>query len=410
MPHIMNPPAGFIATANNTAFGHNLDNDLTNDFRTSEPGAIHYMGPNWSPSLRAGRLTRLMNAHLVSGAPVTKEDLQNWQNNTQSLAAELLVPHLLTAWENAKEPDAADALAALVSGDADGKLAEAVQRLSAWDFSHPTGIPEGYDSADIDGERGPVSATEAAHSVAATVYVNWRAELIRRTVATAMANLGLRHPYDGEKLKAIVYLLQQQPFTGAGASGIDFFPGDAALQPAERRDVLLLESLRGALDVLKGPKYEAAFGGSTDLDDYRWGKLKRVQVLDGWSGSVVIPPAGGFDHLASELRGISREGGSNIVNVSGFASGSSVASQGSNVFLTAFSPMYRMIYSSGDTAAGTGPVQGWSAIAGGGQTGDTESPYFASMFARYLTGDHYLLPRNETDVAAVADKVEVFGP
>ena len=48
--------------------------------------------------------------------------------------------------------------------------AEALERLAAWDFSTPTGIPEGYDASDLDGVRDPgVRTTEAAHRVAATL-------------------------------------------------------------------------------------------------------------------------------------------------------------------------------------------------------------------------------------------------
>ena len=45
------------------------------------------------------------------------------------------------------------------AGDAAG-VVEAVGRLAAWDFTTPTGIPEGYDAADVDGVLGGPTCEE----------------------------------------------------------------------------------------------------------------------------------------------------------------------------------------------------------------------------------------------------------
>ena len=72
------------------------------------------------------------------------------QANTQQLDAELMMPFLLQAGANAEAPGASAELASLA---ADPEVAEALARLGAWDFSTPTGIPEGYDGSDVDGAR-----------------------------------------------------------------------------------------------------------------------------------------------------------------------------------------------------------------------------------------------------------------
>ncbi len=113
------------------------------------------------------------------------------QANTQPLDAELMMPFLLQAAANAEAPGAPAELASLA---ADPEVAEALARLGAWDFSTPTGIPEGYDESDVDGARDPdVSPAEAAASVAATLYNVWRAHALENTMVRAVRAIGVRN-------------------------------------------------------------------------------------------------------------------------------------------------------------------------------------------------------------------------
>jgi hypothetical protein len=60
------------------------------------------------------------------------------QANNQLLDAEILSPYLLAAYANATAPGADPLLQAIV---ADPRIGDAIGRLSAWDFSTPTGNP-----------------------------------------------------------------------------------------------------------------------------------------------------------------------------------------------------------------------------------------------------------------------------
>ena len=53
-------------------------------------------------------------------------------------------------------------------------MQEAVSRLSAWDFSTPTGLADGYDASDTDGNRATPTQAEIDASVATTIYSLWR--------------------------------------------------------------------------------------------------------------------------------------------------------------------------------------------------------------------------------------------
>ena len=148
MPQVVNPPAGFIVTCNEDPSGFVLDNDLLNQSRPSRPTALHYLGDIGTRGLRNGRVTALLREKIDAGERLSLDDMKRIQGNTQALHAELLVPHLLAAFEAAQRPGAPAELAALA---ADARIAEAASRLAAWDLSHPTGIPEGYDANDVDG-------------------------------------------------------------------------------------------------------------------------------------------------------------------------------------------------------------------------------------------------------------------
>jgi len=76
MPSVLNPPAGFIATANNKIVGDDYPYELAYD---------------WDPGYRAQRITDLLKAD----DSITVEDMQTIQADTYSLPAEALAHYLL---------------------------------------------------------------------------------------------------------------------------------------------------------------------------------------------------------------------------------------------------------------------------------------------------------------------------
>ena len=171
-------------------------------------------------------------------------------------------------------------------------MAEAVGRLALWDRRTPTGIAEGYDAADVDGQRQPPTRLELANSVAATIYAVWRGQVIKGAIDARLAPFGVPVP-DGERsLTALRHLLETFDETrGVGASGIDFFAVDGVADATDRRDVTLLRAVQAALAKLSGPDFPPAFGGSTNQGDYRWGRLHRVTFDHPLGGAFNIPPA-----------------------------------------------------------------------------------------------------------------------
>ncbi len=401
MPQTVNPENGFFVNANNDPAGVSLDNNPLNQVRPSKPTAIYYLNPSFAIGMRAGRITRLVRDKIKAGKKISYGDMQDFQANTQQLDAELMTPFLLEAFENASAPGAPAELAALA---ADPGVAEAVGRLSQWDFSTPTGIPEGYDAHDNNGKRTPsVPKNEAEASVAATLYNVWRAKAINATIGATLADVGLGVG-SSDALKALFNLLSQDPFTGVGASGVDFFSDPAALASAdERRDATLLTAMRAALDRLAEDEFAPAFGNSTNQDDYRWGKLHRITFDHPLVPAFSIPPAAGFDNVSPQLSGLARDGGYGVVNASSF----SATADSLNGFKFGGGPVRRYVGEGGVNWGPVGDIRGVNVMPGG-PSEDASSPEYATQLGTWLTADYHKVRMSRQPNQANAISIETF--
>ncbi len=387
MPQLVNPPQGYIINANNDPVGNTLDNNVLNEVRPG--GGAFYLSPGYV-SLRVGRIGRLMEELLANGGTATKEDLEQIQANNQLLDAELVAPYLITAFANAADPSAPAALQALA---ADPGVAEAVTRLMAWDFSSPTGIAEGYDPGDDPSNLPQPSADEIAHSVAATIWSVFRGQVVQQVIDGTLTQVGLgdflpdsRSAYNG----LANLLMNFDASNGVGASGIPFLQTGLGLTPAQDRDVILLQNLRAALDLLAGDDFAAAFGNSTNQDNYRWGYLHRIVFDHPLGGPFNIPNAGGFNDVSAELLGVARSGGYEAVDASSHSS----RADGVNDFMFGSGPARRFIGVL--DPAGIDAQQ----IIPGGQSGVVSSPDYGSQLGRWLTNDYHPLLLTPGDVAA----------
>jgi penicillin amidase len=300
------------------------------------------------------------------------KDMQSIQADVKLLDAQVFVPSIVSAFSSAARKDAPAQLAALAASPG---LAEAVQRLRAWDFSTPTGIPEGFDASDVNGKPKRPSREEISNSVAATVYAVWRGQAIRSIVDAHLP--GLPVPPDQQAMTALRNILASA--NGVGASGIDFFsiPGTSA-SAAERRDILLLGALRSALDRLSGEPFAAAFGKSKDLGDYRWGKLHRIVFEHVLGGPFSIPPAfGRFDNPLPDLAGVPTDGGLGTVDVAAH----DPRAQSVDDFMFAHGPSNRLVVSllhGAEHAASVWP---------GGVSARPDSKFYVNLLPLWLTND-----------------------
>jgi penicillin amidase len=399
MPQAINPPAGFIVTANNDPNGNTRDNDPLNRLRPS--GGILYLNPAYV-SIRAGRIAEVLHERLVvNGDQLSIEDMQALQADVALLDAKVLVPHILRAFDNANRKGA-PLLLWLIGRNP--RIVEAVGRLRAWDFTTPTGVTEGYDVADLaNAPRTPPDAAEIADSVAATIYAVWRDRALSNIVDRTISRYGLAGPDLQEiPVAALRHLLESfDANQGIGKSGLDFFPVFGIAGPADRRDYLLLKSLRDALDLLAGNAFAAAFHGSTDQDDYRWGRLHRVVLAHELGEPYSVPPAGGaFPPPFGALAGIPTDGGFETVD----ASRHDPRAADAEAFTFDSGPANRFTAQIVD-----GRMTAATALPGG-ESGDVGSPHSIDLLAYWLVNDAYPLLTDEGDIDAAAASHEVFLP
>ena len=382
MPRTINPRRGFVVNANNDPVGVTLDNDPLNTLRPT--GGIYYLSPGYADGLRVGRITRRLEALFKKGK-VDLYDMQSVQADIVLGDAEVLVPYIKRAFRRAKSGGAPPMLADLA---AQRRIRRAVRRLRRWDFSAPTGLAEGYDENDIAGHLLAPSAKEIDNSVAATIYSVWRGQFIRRVIDGTIANLAaatgqpsLPTPGSAQAIAAIRNLVENFNTTGGvGASGIDFFAVPGLSNPQDRLAFAILQSLADSLDRLAGEPFAPAFGGSTRLKDYRWGRLHRLVLDSPLGGPFNLPSAAaGFPPPLSDLPGYPVDGGFSVVD----ASSHSARAQDWDDFMFGSGPNRRYVGEMGRRR-----IRGFSALPGGisGVVGD---PLYGNLLLRYLTNDVY---------------------
>lgn len=395
MPFVVNPSSGYIANANNDPVGTTLDNNPFNEQRPG--GGIYYLAQQGAP-YRMGRIDRELQA-LVARGQVTVQDMAKLQANNQLLDAELILPHLLRAFDNAPACSVAQ----------DARVAQAIGYLRSWDFSTPTGIQQGYDAGDNPFALAAPSETEVSHSVAATIWAQFRSQVVRGTIDHTLTQVGLSNFRPGGNdaytgLKQILDTFAQRQ--GRGASGLDFFTrlpsGVAATAPAAtRRDCVLLDSLKRGLDRLASNDFAAAFNNSTNLNDYRWGRLHRIVFAHPLGAPLSIPSNNGypFTDLAPGLPGLSRAGGFQTVD----ASSHDIRADGVNSYMFGSGPIRRFIGEMTDTPT-------LLQIIPGGQEGNIGGPGYISQLPLWLVNGYKPLVIDPVQAAASAVATLEFSP
>jgi penicillin amidase len=396
MPQVINPPSGYVLNANNDPIGTTLNNVSWDQFRAGFNG-LYYLAPGYATGFRIGRLQRLWDEAIASG-PLTVADYRAMQANNQLLDAEVLTPYLLTAYDNATAPDAAPELVDLIS---DPRIGEAIGRLAGWDFSTPTGINEGFDPGDDPAAPGPPTAAEIDASVAATIYSVWRGQVVQRVIDGTLASLPVPlnafAPGNALSMSALRHLLDNYSTTGGtGASLINFFTVPGVPDQMVARDLILLGTLQSALDLLASDEMAPAFGNSTNLADYRWGKLHRIVFEHPMGGPFNIPPTPGPGNLGPDLPGISRAGGMGVLDASSHSVRADRLNDPDRDFTFDSGPARRFIATM--TPDGPEAMQ----VIPGGQSGMPGSPYGSDQLALWLVNEYHPLPVSLEDVNAIA--------
>src|SRR6185312_12405441 len=106
IPHAYDPPQGFIATANNDPIGVTDGGDPF----FSQPmvdGAPLYLGADYDPGTRVGRITKRIKAIADGGGKLTMDDMQSIQADAVSEWSQALTPSFIAAAQALQEEIAA---------------------------------------------------------------------------------------------------------------------------------------------------------------------------------------------------------------------------------------------------------------------------------------------------------------
>jgi penicillin amidase len=272
-------------------------------------------------------------------------------------------------------------------------IAQALDVLSTWDYSTPTGLAEGWDAGDDPDMAVEPDEPEVRNSAAATVFALWRSMLIRNTIDATLTAVGLGDflPDSSSAQRAFTYhLLNYETNGGVGASGLPFF--------SQGLGETVAFSLQQALELLASDEFAPAYANSTNVMDYAWGKLHRI-VFDHPLG-LDIPPFAGFMDLAPDLPGLARQGGYQVVD----ASSHSARANTLNGFMFGSGPARRFV---GEMTPDG--VVGYQTIPGG-QSGVFLHPNYGSQLPLWLTNSYHPLAVTEEEADDVAVMEYSFGP
>ncbi|HEX9101242.1 MAG TPA: penicillin acylase family protein [Polyangia bacterium] len=275
IPHAYDPAAGFIATANNDPIGVTDDNDPFFD----EPmvdGAPLYLGADYDPGTRVGRITKRIKAVADGGGKLGLDDMQSIQADVVSEWAQALVPNLLTAAQALQEevttpgthPELST-LAAQASPISKQLLPMATSLVQNWStFSTESGVAE---DAPTD--------QQLADAEAAVIAQVWIRRFADRTFGDELEALNGTSanpltPSSFAQLKLLALMctnspllhMKQNPATG---EPIAFDELDTPEQDTKR--TIAAHAILDTLDFLVG-----ALG--QDITQWRWGNLHTLTL------------------------------------------------------------------------------------------------------------------------------------
>jgi penicillin amidase len=266
-PQAVNPPQGFLATANNDQLGYTLDNDPLNDpvfFAFTDDIGFREQRIQDLLSNRAGLRP--------ANGKISLTDMSAYQYDTVSLEATRLVPFLFAA--ASARPD-------LVTAD----MQDALDRLHSWGTDKP-GLPAWSSSSGVDpqDERDdfpprdtPITADERDDAVAASIYAAWVTRLSQAVFVDDFAGTGIGAPGDDFATKGLLHILEDIDSTDPnfvvhtkGANGESTLWDDKTTPEVETRDEIMLRALSDGLAFLQG------LVGSAQPQDWLWGRVHRV--------------------------------------------------------------------------------------------------------------------------------------
>jgi penicillin amidase len=267
VPHAIDPPAGYLVSANADPVGATFDGlPLNQGVVTGEP---LYAGITYDAGLRAERITRLVqpfaSAGAGAGAGMTLDDMAAIQRDTRSSVGEKLTPAIVAALAQleapgATPPDLAPYVAALPAADR-ARLVTARGLLGTWTFATP-----------------PAPGAPGDDSAATALFHAWMHCFIARALADELDAVQFDvWRLDEDQLVRIVHAMLTDPrsfVTSPSTQQPILCDSLAAAGPDDSCTKVILQAMVDAMTYLESPQ---GFG-SADPRAWRWGALHRLAL------------------------------------------------------------------------------------------------------------------------------------
>ena len=356
----VDPPEGFIATANNDIYGTVIDNNPLND-----PYYYYYYV---DIGFRAERIVNLLSGETgdINPDAVTIDDMVRIQNDTYSLFGRRFLDALFDAAKTRPE-------------FVDDKMNMALGYLEGWDFSTPAAEPDAW-RPNLPGDL------EVANSIACALFHIWFGKVARMTYYDEFRRYGLEMPGDGSEsgpqfeARALDRLLREEQFTYWG----DRWWNDSRTTGWETREDILLTALSRTIEF-----FEKEIG--PEMSEWTWGKVHTIEFGLTFEG-LTLPSL-----IAPVLGPAAADGGNftvNVANTWGLGYEPEVS----------HAPAARMVMEiDGDR------FESW-AVVPGGQSEDPGNLHYDDQFDEYLNGNLVPVYFTKEEIVPVTEKRIRYSP
>jgi penicillin amidase len=379
IPHAYNPVQGFIATANNDPIGVTDDGDPFFDEPVVD-GAPLYLGADYDPGTRVGRITKRINLGTAGGKKLSLDDLQSIQADATNEWGEKLAPTFLDAARALADEIATPGLhadlstiAASASVLAKGALDPAIAAVAGWTFDTPSGVAE----------DNPTPA-QVADSRATTVMAEWIGQFVQAALKDEIDKLGTSVG-DGPQAKLLVRMCEHPELLKSGISPVthdsNLFDDLTTTAVVESKRQIAGKAVAAALDYL-------ARTLGADATTWRWGNLHTLTlnfIAPLTALQIPLPSDPMYPH------GFPRHGDNGTVDVGPY--GLSTTSFGYTA-----GPAIRFVCELDPT----GP-KGRNVLPGG-EILDTASPHYRDQLELWRKNRTYDLAFKDADVVASAQR------
>lgn len=361
IPQMVDPPNGFVATANNDFDGSYTDGNGANDGHT----------PWQAPPAYGHRHKRIVDMIEAGGNEHTVQTMHDIQADTYSLHGETLVPHIVGAVENERMALSEDAR-------------KVVDALDAWTYT----CPDGLDGTDPEEATKVMDAGEASESIGCAVF-----HVMIPYLTGAVFSDELQ-PLDGVDARSSWYRFQDaliyvfdDPDELANRDA--YFDDTTTMGTQETKTDIVKAVLETTAEKLKSDK---VFGSATP-DDWRWGRIHTVTL-----GSLFS--SAGITQFDSEP--FVNDGGFFTVDV---ANPTGRGGDFDDDFTHSAGASLRVVFEVTDD----GSIEGWFQLPGG-QDHHRDSQWYLSLMDDWLSNTPRKLLFERSEVESEAVQTLQLGP